>query len=218
MGKTGAPVKSKLTLFITILVIATLIIVSYCYKSGKDEYEVASQALKLNDLDSAVTHFSRSINWYVPYASYVVYSADNLINIAALYEEAGGYEKAKYTYNILRGALLSVRSAYQPMGEYITICTERITALSTGNITGSDTSGRSKEKGKLSALLNDIHEADTFWSYLSSFSFIAWVLVTIALIMKLFKNNVVNLNKGVIILAVSLAVSYVLWLVSLIKA
>jgi hypothetical protein len=174
--------------------------------------------MKSNDYDNAAIHFVRSISWYVPYADYVDDSAKNMINIAKHYEEKGQDEEAQYIYNILRGAILSVRSTYFPGEIYLKTCNEKIAELDTKSIEKTDEIQYSKKKEELLGLLNEKGESGMIWSSVSSLSFIGWVFMAVVLIMHLFKNNTVNLNNNVIIILSLFAIFYVVWLMSLIKA
>ncbi len=190
--------------------------------SGKNENIIADRALKFGLYDDAVVHFSRSIGWYLPWASYFDDSAEKILMIAQQYENKGEYKKAKYAYNILRGAIYSVRSTYTPGEAYLAQCNERIAELSASAVVASSPDGTERdftgEKERFMRLLGDTGEPSVFWSSLASISFVLWVAFVLALIFSLFKNNLVNFSRDVILILILLTVAYTLWLVSLVKA
>jgi hypothetical protein len=211
--------QNKITLVFLLILIFISLTISYCYVSGKNEYKIAAEAMKSNDFDSAATHFSRSIGWYVPYALYVEDSINGMMKIAGNYEMQEQDEDAKYVYNILRGALFSIKSTYSPYQKYLKACNEKLAVLNAKSIVVSeDKESFSKEEEEQLRILNEKGKPDAVWSSVASLSFIGWVLAVIFLIINLFKNNIVNLNFKVIITLLVFAMSYVVWLVSLVKA
>jgi hypothetical protein len=211
--------KSKIKFISLIVLVSLAIVTSYCYLSGENEYKIAENALKAKDHESALKHFARAINWYLPGASYVEDSINNILSIGEHYEESGRSQDAKYAYNILRGAIFSVRSTYSPHEEYLQEVNKRLAWLNADSIVkddpGKDLHGENTEQ---LSILNKKDKPDIYWSSVASLSFLGWVFATIILIFKLFKNNVVNLNSGVIIISIVFTVFFTVWLISLVKA
>lgn len=208
-------VRSALFSVATAAFISFILIISYTYYNGNNEYNLALDALDLKDNDNAIVHFARAIGWYLPNASYFNKSIDSMMAIAKGYEENSRDEDAKYVYNLLRGSIYSVRSTYTPASERLAICNEKIAKLSAKSVTEGSGHNYLKTKEEFLDFLRDNDKPDIFWSSFASIFFIGWTLSTLFLIMILFKNNVVNFNKNAIILLIMLSTFYILWLISL---
>ncbi|MFC1855235.1 hypothetical protein ACFL2A_01655 [Thermodesulfobacteriota bacterium] len=211
--------KSRIVFIFELVAIFLLLVVLYCFFSGSNEYKIGKDALDGKDYKNATVHFSRAVSWYLPYASYVSDSLDNLLMIADQYEKAGQADEARYTYLITRGSLYSIRSTYYPKKEYLDIVNEKLATFSAKAVSSSE-SGEEyiKARDEAMAWLSDSDISNMRWTPIVSLAFLGWVITGLLLIMQLFKNNVVNSGRAVIIKVAVLITFYVIWLITMVKA
>lgn len=97
------------------MVIGFLVLTSIrvVYSSGV-EYKRGAEALKTDNVKTALVHFRRSARWYAPGNPYVVSSYKALWEIGREAERKGDGDTALEAYRSIRGAILGCRSFYTP--------------------------------------------------------------------------------------------------------
>ncbi|MCA9519827.1 MAG: hypothetical protein KC609_02590, partial [Myxococcales bacterium] len=96
---------------------------------ARSEFSDGEEELAKHDLDRAITHYRRAIQWYLPANPYVERAVGRLVELAQRAESTGNGALALRAWRDLRGALYSVRSFYQPYSEQIRAAERRIAKL-----------------------------------------------------------------------------------------
>lgn len=165
----------KITPYIIFVLIAAAMVWVRVSVGARTEYKLGSQALKKDNLASAVHHFDRSIHWYTPGSDAVANSVIGLQKAAGEYSKKKDLEGQLYAYRILRSALYSVRHVTQPYPEVIATTDEKIAnlmALKKG-VEGSDNFEKER-KLRLEQLTRKVGPK-TGYALLAEAGFVGWV-------------------------------------------
>lgn len=198
------------------------LVVGYVGIQGYREHQKAEVAKAEGDLTAAITHYQRSIKWYLPGAFYVAKAAGGLWQVGMEAERKGDNEIALVAYQELRSAFYAARSFYTPGTEWIERCNQKIAALMAQWEASS-----AKQKATLSietlrqkhmAILSQKGRPDYFWSIVLELGFFGWVGAVAGFIMQVFQGK-----KGFVIRRAwgwggLFLISYLLWIIGMLKA
>lgn len=210
-------VKTALTCFFLLF-----LVVAYVGIQGYREYQRAETSRAKGDFTAAITHYQRSIKWYLPGAFYVTKAAEGLWKIGEEAQEKGEREMALTAYQELRSSFYAARSFYTPGREWIERCNEKIATLMAQ---WEATSSERKERASLEelrqrhlAILTQKDRPDYFWSIVLEIGFFGWVGATVGFIMQVFQGEKGSVAKRALAWGALFLVSYFFWIVGMLKA
>jgi len=125
-----------------------------------------------------MTHYVRSIQWFVPGLDLQESAAEGLWNAGLQYEAENNSENALNAYRLLRGAFYSVRSFYTPGKTWILRCNEKIAVLMAKQPATSDSEKTKTREERLAAnlkLLAGEKPPKPLWAMLAVFGFFGWI-------------------------------------------
>jgi len=210
-------VKTALTCFFLLF-----LVVAYVGVQGYREYQRAEVAKAKKDLEAAITHYQRSIKWYLPGAFYVTRAADGLWQIGVEAEGKGDRQMALTAYQELRSSFYAARSFYTPGKEWIEKCNQKIAVLMAQ---WEAASSESKAKASLEelrqkhlAILTQKDRPDYFWSIVLEIGFFGWVGATVGFIMQVFQGEKGFVTKRALGWGTLFLISYFIWILGMLKA
>ncbi len=212
-----------MSLKITLICLFLLLLVAgYVGIQGYSDYQKAEAAKARGDLTTAVTHYRRSIKWYLPGAFYVAKAAEGLWQVGMEAERKEDKVLALMACQELRSGFYAARSFYTPGKEWIKRCDHKIAALmaqwEASSARGKESPSIEALRQKHLAILSQQDRPDYFWSIILELGFFGWLGGTIGFVMQVFLgekgfNNKRALGWGIVIL-----ISYFLWITGMLKA
>jgi tetratricopeptide (TPR) repeat protein len=199
-----------------------LLVVVYVGVQGYREYQKALTAKVEGNFAEAVTHYQRSIKWYLPGAPHVSGSAQALWEIGEAAQERGDREMALTAFQELRSSFYAVRSFYTPGKDWIEKCNQKIAVLMAQWET---TSSERKEKASLEDLkqkhldiLTKKDRPDYFWSVVLEVGFFGWVGAVVGFIMQVFQGEKGFVVRRALGWGSLFLISYATWIIGMLKA
>ncbi len=142
------------------------------------ELQQGEEAFAQQNYSQAVTHYERSIQWFLPMVSIQDRAASGLWETASIYEMNGEVQKAINAYRLLRSAFYSTRSFYTPGRDWIKRCNEKISTL-TAKLPPSAPNDKNKtfaeRKSEAISVLNEPKPPNTAWAFLGVCGFFGWI-------------------------------------------
>jgi hypothetical protein len=153
------------------------------YRS-QQEFARAEAAYQSGAYPEAMTHYERTIKWYLPYSGSVRRAVERLWDIGVAAEARADTTLALTAYRTLRGSLFAIQSFYVPYPEWIPKSEARIAALMPDTMQAKYKARASHEQHRARFLqLFERNPAPQLgWSLLLELGFLAWVGATIGLI------------------------------------
>lgn len=188
------------------------------YLSSQSEYRKAVEALRRQEVKTAITHYQRSIQWYAPLNHYVKDSARGLWEIGREAEGRGDGELALEAYRAMRSGLLSTRSLYTPHAGWLERCNERIAALeAVKRPTSKAGQGKSFEERKAERLhlLRKTHAPDPFWSVVLEVGFLGWIGGALGFIFQAITEEGRLHRKKALCWGGLIVICYALWVIGM---
>ncbi len=199
-----------------------LAVVVYVGVQGYREYHKAATARIAGDLPEAITHYQRSIKWYLPGAPYVNRAADELWEVGVEAEKKGDRETALTAFQELRSSFYAARSFYTPGKEWIEKCNQKIAVLMAQ---WEASSSERKEKASLEELrqkhldiLTQKDRPDYFWSVVREVGFFGWVGAVIGFIIQVFQGEKGFVVRRALGWGGLFLISYAIWIIGMLKA
>jgi tetratricopeptide (TPR) repeat protein len=199
-----------------------LAVVVYVGVQGYREYQKALTARAEGNLAKAITHYQRSIKWYLPGAPHVDRSAEGLWKIGEAAQEKGDRETALTAFQELRSSFYAARSFYTPGKEWIEKCNQKIAVLMAQ---WEATSSKRKEMASLEELrqkhldiLTQKDRPDYFWSVVLEIGFFGWVGAVIGFIIQVFQGEKGFVVRRALGWGGLFLVSYAIWIMGMLKA
>src|ERR1051325_2132763 len=112
-----------LTISLMVVLLGRLALGSYL------EYRQAQSWQQKNEFYEAGLHYGRAIRWYFPANPWGIRSIDKLLVLAQVELAAGKQQQSYRLYQILQGALASVRSFYQPYSQTLAQTRQQLASL-----------------------------------------------------------------------------------------
>ncbi len=206
-----------------ILVLGLFLIISTVgkiYFNSKHELRLAEESISKNNPADAMTHYVRSIQWFVPGLNLQDRAAQGLWKVALNYEAETDSENALNAYRLLRGAFYSVRSFYTPGKSWVLRCNEKIAVLMAQQPATSESEKSKTYEERLSAnwkLLNDEKPPRPFWAMLAVCGFFGWIGSALFFIMNAMTKSGEIRSRPALIWSFSFIVFYGLWILGLFK-
>lgn len=157
--------------------------VAVAYRSHQ-EFARAEAAYQRSDYTEAMTHYERTIKWYLPYSGSVRRAVGRLWDIGMAAESRADTSLALAAYRALRGSLFAIQSLYVPYPEWIPKCEARIAALMPDTMPANykDRAPQAQHQARFLQMLQRNPAPQLGWSILLEMGFLAWVGATIGLI------------------------------------
>ena len=210
--------------FIGISVVVSLMIVMVfikVYSGSIKEYKRGEASFGKGDIEAAIVHYQRSIQWYTPFNTYVSSSAERLWKIGNKAEEKGEDELALKAYQELRSSLYSVRSFYTPYPEWIERCNDKISSLVAKKEPYSKADREKtfeQRKAESLKILEKDYTPNVFWSILMEVGFIGWISCTIGFIFRVFTGEKGFDGRRALLWGGLIIIFYALWIVGMMRA
>lgn len=198
------------------------LLVGYIAIQGYREYREAEGAKAEGDLSAAITHYQRSIKWYLPGVFYVAKAAEGLWQLGMEAETKGDKIMALMAYQELRSGFYAARSFYTPGTDWIERCNQKIAALmaeweaSSSQRRGHDSMEALRRKHL--DILSRKERPDYFWSIVLEVGFFGWLGATIGFIVQVFQGEKGFNSRRALGWGTLFLVSYFLWILGMLKA
>jgi hypothetical protein len=157
--------------------------VAVAYRS-QQEYARAEAAHQRGAYAEAITHYERTIKWYLPYSGSVRRAVTRLWDIGVAAEARADTSLALAAYRALRGSLFAIQSLYVPYPEWIPKCEARIAVLMPGTMSASykERAPEAQHQARFLQMLQRHPASKQGWFLLLEMGFLTWVGATIGLI------------------------------------
>ncbi|MBW2092267.1 MAG: hypothetical protein JRI34_09130, partial [Deltaproteobacteria bacterium] len=100
------------SLFYFVLILAVVIVMAGVLEfRARSELALARQALDRSELNESLKHYSRALNWYVPFGSAET-AAKELLDLGLRLENQNRFDEARLAFSRLRSGLYGARSLY----------------------------------------------------------------------------------------------------------
>lgn len=212
--------KPILVIILFAIFLLTFSIAIKIYLNAELEYKRANTLFAQNKLAEAMTHYERSIQWFLPGLSLQNRAAEGLWNVGEKYEANGDTENALAAYRLLRGAFYSARSFYTPGKTWIDRCNEKIATLMAGQ---SASSGAEKAKtfaerrAENLKILSADKSPRNQWAVLAVIGFFGWIACALLFVVKaISKTGKVSARPAIAWIA-GFIVFYGLWILGLLN-
>jgi tetratricopeptide (TPR) repeat protein len=199
-----------------------LAVVVYVGIQGYREHQKALTARAEGDLAEAITHYQRSIKWYLPGAPFGNRSAEGLWEIGEAAQERGDQETALTAFQELRSSFYAARSFYTPGKEWIEKCNQKLAVLMAEREVSSS---EKKKKASLEELrqkhldiLGQKDRPDYFWSIVLEIGFFGWVGAVVGFIMQVFRGEKGFVVRRALGWGSLFLISYATWIIGMLKA
>jgi hypothetical protein len=210
-------VKKALPYILFVLVALAMVWVRVAVGASR-EYAAGEQALAQGEVNQAIHHFDRAIHWYYPGSGAVEKSIEGLKKIANEFAGKQDAEGELYAWRILRSALYSVRHVRQPHADVIALCDQRIAELMAGKKGEPGTEEFEAEKQERYARLTKKVGPKTGYALLAEAGFIGWVVAALLFIWFGIRPDRGFHRKWALGSGFLFLVSYLAWILGLLKA
>lgn len=106
-------------LYLPLLLLAVLLVLAGVIEfRARSEVSLARKALERLELSEALKHYSRALNWYVPFGAAET-AAEELLDLGLKLESQGRFDEARLALSRLRSGLYGARSFYTPRTDLI---------------------------------------------------------------------------------------------------
>ncbi len=210
---------SVLMILIAILVLSYSTVIKI-YLNAEREYNLANTLFAQNNLLEAMTHYERSIQWFLPGLSLQDRAAQGLWNVGEKYEAKSDTENALAAYRLLRGAFYSSRSFYTPGKTWIDRCNEKIATLMAGRPTSSEaekTKTFAERRAENLKILSAEKSPRNPWAVLAVTGFFGWIACAVLFIMKAFTKTGKIQGRPAVSWIAGFIVFYGLWILGLLN-
>lgn len=208
-------------LMLALVLVLSLTTVIKIYLNAQREYRLGADFVSQNNLMEAVSHYERSIQWFLPGLSLQDKAAHGLWDVAEKYEAQGDTENALNAYRLLRGAFFSARSFYTPGKIWIHRANEKIATLMAGQPASSDVektktfAERRKENLKL---LTADKIPNNRWALLAEIGFWGWVACAVLFIFRAVNKTGAIKQRPAFFWVAGFILFYGLWILGLLNA
>jgi hypothetical protein len=188
------------------------------YFNAKNELKLAEDFISKDNPEDAVTHYVRSIQWFVPGLNLQEMAAQGLWDVALKYEAQNDSDNALTAYRLLRGAFYSVRSFYTPGKTWILRCNEKIAFLMAKQPATSESEKAKTFEERLAAnwkLLTDEKPPRPLWAMLAICGFFGWIGSALLFIMNAMTKSGGVRKRPALVWSLSFLLFYGLWMLGL---
>ncbi len=115
------PVKagwSRFLHFAVLALVAVIMMAGILEFRARSELALAREALSRSEVPEALKHYSRALNWYVPFGSAET-AAQELLELGLKLKDQGHFEEARLALSRLRSGLYGDRGFYTPRMDLI---------------------------------------------------------------------------------------------------
>ena len=198
-------------IFFSLLIFTILL---FFYRSYA-EYEKALYALEHSGIDTSITHFGRSITWYVPGNPYTKKSINMLFNLGEQAEKKGENKRALDAYRTVRSSLFASRSFYTPGKGHIAEAEKRIEHILLKDKVIASKFGKEFIKKAFSIRTG----TNIAWTIIMEIGLIGWIGTVIVYILGGGKIRFRHLSLGIVPYGlVVFLVFYSMWIIGMSKA
>lgn len=188
------------------------------YFNAKNELKLADESVSKDNLEDAMTHYARSIQWFIPGLNLQERAAEGLWEVALKHEGQNDSDKALAAYRLLRGSFYSVRSFYTPGKTWILRCNEKIAVLMAKQPATSESEKTNTFEERLAAnlkLLKDEKPPRPLWAMLAICGFFGWIGSAVLFIMNAMTKSGGIRKRPALMWGFSFLLSYGLWMLGL---
>lgn len=187
----------------------------------KEHFKAAENFYKASNYKFALREYDTAMHFYTPNSSYMEKAALRLYQMGEAFEAKENLYQANIAYATIRSAFYASRSLYTPGRGWINRCDEKIAALNI-KILGEEGTIRAEDaepwKRRYTALLKEDRAPALLWAVLSVLGFAGWVSSAIYIIFKGFTGDALIRGRYMLYGVISFALTFALWVVSLLKA
>ncbi len=200
------------------LVFALLLVALRMLLVGRSELTAAREARERGDEFASAVHHERAIRAWLPGSPYSSQSIEDLQEIAEKALLKGKTEEALEEFRMLRSAILSIRSLYQPYSDTLNRTNEQIALLMARDRRALWPSQDLPEGTRRQALLENLRESpdpDPIWVVVLELGFLTWLSGTVGFLLKAH-DPVVGWNpRATLRFAMFIALGYATWIVGM---
>jgi hypothetical protein len=207
--------------FSLITVIALIILALTVEYRARSELKQARDCVNGSDINRALTHYSRALNWYVPFGS-AGKAAEELLALGLDLKARGDTVHARLALSRLRAGLYGSRSLYIPKGGIIKQAEPHLAELMALVKLGSEAepSALEAQTGTYLDLLSKPAQPSTGPGLAASAGFLIW---TAAILLFIFRSRLgwIPVERGrnrALILVIICVLGFVIWLAGMIWA
>jgi hypothetical protein len=206
-----------LTALIVLIIFTCIKIIS----TSKSEFILAEDHLARDELSKAITHYERSLHWFLPFSQTPYQAAEKLWALAQRLQSQNQTSEALKTYRILRSAFYSIRSIYTPGKKWIHLCNEKIAHLMATNFIESQESPKTtfaEKKSQYLSLLETERPPFTFPGIMNEIGFFGWVSSILLFIFKALSPQGQLKKRPATLFVSSFLFFYCIWIWGLFNA
>lgn len=203
------------------LLLLALGTVGKVYLNATAELKQGEEAFAQKDYSLAVTHYERSIQWFLPITDIQDKAADGLWKTASHFDRVGETQNAIDAYRLLRSAFYSTRSFYTPGRNWIDRCNEKIADLSarlSSSALGDKNQTYEERKSNALSVLNKPKPPNTAWAFLGVSGFWGWISCAVLFILRGMTKSGSLRPRPAVFWGTGFIIFYSLWVLGLSNA
>jgi hypothetical protein len=200
-----------------LLVAFVVILYAKVSSNARQDFALGEDAYAHGAYKQAMTHYERTIKWYIPLSTVVQRAVERLWQLGTEAEARGELSLALEAYQTLRSSLYAVQSFYVPYQSWIPKSEERIAPLLAKTKAGEE---RKEDKlaqdtARFTMQLQRHVGPHLGWSLLLEIGFLGWVGATIGLIWYVVDEAGNLVRRQGILWGSLMAVFFALWLIGM---
>src|SRR5882672_11217838 len=178
------PVMRNALRIVGLLVVFVVILYMKVAYNARQDFVLGEDAYAHSEYKRAITHYERTIKWYIPLSTVVQRAVERLWQLGTEAEARGEISLALEAYQTLRGSLYAVQSFYVPYQNWIPKSEERIAPLLAKTKAGEEPKEDklAQDTARFTMQLQRHVGPHLGWSILLEIGFLGWVGATIGLI------------------------------------
>jgi hypothetical protein len=209
-------VKGMIVIFLLLLVVG-----SWVFYMQRKHFIDAERKFVEQDWKPAMREYDRALHFYMPWSPYIQKSADRLWELGEMFEEQEKLDWATIAYSSIRSSFYASRSFYTPGKDWIDKCDEKIADLNVkmlikeGSLKPEEADA---EKERFLYVMKVDRAPSVGWSISAEVGFIGWLVSVVFIIFKGFDENGKPKKRFIMYGFSSFFFTFVLWVISLLKA
>src|SRR5215813_12205742 len=199
-----------------LLFISVMLLMKTIYRA-KQEFVYGEQAFTHGEYEAAITHYERTIKWYIPLSTAVQRAVERLWQLGTEAEARGNWRLALEAYQTLRSSLYAVQSFYIPYQSWIPKSEARIAPLLAKTKAGEEPNEDqlAQNTARFAMQLQRHVGPHLGWSILLEIGFLGWVGATVCLIWYVVDEAGNFVRRQGLLWGSLIAIFFALWLIGM---
>src|SRR5262245_34340367 len=210
------PLRSALRIVVLLVAFVVILYAKVAYNANQD-FALGEDACTHGEYKRAITHYERTIKWYIPLSTAVQRAVERLWQLGTEAEARGEVSLALEAYQTLRSSLYAVQSFYIPYQSWIPKSEARIAPLLAKTKAGEE-QGEDKlaqDTARFAMQLQRHVGPYLGWSVLVELGFLGWVGATVGLIWYVVDAQGNFARRQGLLWGSLIALFFALWLISM---